>query len=224
MPTDTETQRLQERVEDLERELRRRRRDSYGRGRRTSSRRARNRTRYYSDDYNDLWDNKIDEMSTLVRGVFRAGIEAFRTVTDSASRFSEEVLEDNEVEPGDEPRDTFRRLPGDMVSASIRAMDRSLSAPRRAVDQFDETYRSEPRRREVRRRRDDDYSDWSTSSLRREARDLDIDDYWDLSREELLAELEPSGGRSTSSAAGPVTRPSSGSAGSAGSPGSGAKE
>lgn len=183
MTTDTETQRLQERVEQLERELRRRRRHS--------SRRSRGRNRNYSDDYNDLVDNKVDELSSLFRGFFRAGIEAFRTVGDSASRFSEEVLDDNEVEPGDEPRDTLRRLPGDMISASIRAMDRSLSAPRRAVDQFDETYRSEPRRREV-RYREESYNDWSTSSLRREARDLGVERYWDLSREELLAEIDPS--------------------------------
>jgi len=179
--TDSENQRLQDRVDDLERQLRRRR---------TSNRRG---AFDYSDDYTDVLEDKLDEMASFFRGLFRGGLDGFRTISDSASRFSEEVLDDNVAEPGDSPRDTLRRLPDDFASGLSRALDRSLDAPRRAADQLNHTYRDEPRRRRTHRRSssDDSYDDWATSDLRREARYLGISGYDDMSRSELLAELEP---------------------------------
>ena len=178
MATDTENQRLQQRVDDLERQLR-------------SSRGSGSGYNYY-DDYSNLFEHKLDELATLFRGVFRAGLDGFRVISDSASEFYEDVLDEDTPEPGDTPRDTFRRMPQEFVSGLSRALDRNLDAPRRAANQFSYTYQHEPKRRSVRRSSSDEaYADWATSDLRREAKAQGISGADDLTRHELLAKLEP---------------------------------
>jgi hypothetical protein len=197
MATDTENQRLQQRVDDLERQLRSQRSSGSGYN--------------YYDDYANLFEHKLDELATLFRGMFRAGLDGFRVISDSASEFYDDVLESDTPEPGDTPRDTFRRMPTEFVTSLSRAFDRNLDAPRRAVNQFSHTYQNEPRRRSVRRSSTDEaYADWATSDLRREAMAQGIGDYEDLSRSQLLAKLEAT---EKSSAKATSTATSSGPAG-----------
>ena len=179
MATDTENQRLQQRVDDLERQLRSSR----------SSPSSGSGNNYY-EDYANVFEHKLDELATLFRGMFRAGLDGFRVISDSASEFYEDVLESDTPEADDTPRDTFRRVPQEFLSGLSKAFDRNLDAPRRAVNQLNYTFRTEPKRRSVRRSSSDEaYADWATSDLRREARAQGISDYDELSREELLAKL-----------------------------------
>jgi hypothetical protein len=118
-------------------------------------------------------------------------------IADSASEFSDDVLERNAADPYEYAGDAARRLPGDMVRGFSNAIDHGLDAPRRAVERFDRTYRDEPRRRPRRRAGgrdafesvDDPIQDWSTSALRAEARSRRVDNSDTLSREALLSAL-----------------------------------
>jgi hypothetical protein len=201
MATDTENQRLQQRVDDLERQLRSRRSSTSGYN--------------YYDDYANVFEHKLDELATLFRGMFRAGLDGFRVISDSASEFYEDVLEEDSPEPGDTPRDTFRRVPQDFFSGLSRALDRNLDAPRRAVNQFNYTYQHQPKRRSVLRSSSDEaYGDWATSDLRREAEAQNISGAEDMTRDELLARLEPTERQRTKPASAASATPSSGTSGS----------
>ncbi|HXW82473.1 MAG TPA: hypothetical protein VEJ84_23445, partial [Acidimicrobiales bacterium] len=142
-------------------------------------------------DYANLFERKLDELATLFRGMFRAGLDGFRVISDSASEFYDDVLEADTPEADDTPRDTLRRVPQEFFSGLSRALDRDLDAPRRAVNQFNHTYQHEPKRRSVRRSSADEaYADWATSDLRREATAQGISDADDLTRNQLLSRLE----------------------------------
>jgi hypothetical protein len=200
MATDTENQRLQQRVDDLERQLRSQRSTGSGYN--------------YYDDYANLFEHKLDELATLFRGMFRAGLDGFRVISDSASEFYGDVLEEDSPEPGDTPRDTLRRVPQEFFSGLSRALDRNLDAPRRAVNEFNHTYQHAPKRRSVLRSSSDEaYGDWATSDLRREARAQGISGADDMTRDQLLARLEPTDRQSTKPGSAPASSGSTGTSG-----------
>ncbi len=158
-----------------------------------SSRRARSSRAFAAnyDDYGDLFQDKVDEVAEVFRGLFRASLEGFRVMADSASDLSDEVLESNSLEADESPRDAFSRFPGDFSRSLTRALDRGLNAlPAEAADRCDRTYRDEPRRYRHQADQDESYGDWATSELRREARAVGIDGADTLSRSDLVSALE----------------------------------
>lgn len=208
--------RLEARIRDLEDELDNRnyerRRGShregggYGRGGR--------RRRGYGvdfeevrDEFTDVTDRKMDELSRLVTGAFRASLEGLRGAAEGAGEFVEDTLERSIPEPGDDPVDGLRRLPGDVSHGVARGIERSLDVPGRAAERFRRAWTEEEggrrrrrlgarvsgRRESTRGRRrvgtGEDYDRWSRDELYDRAAELGIDNFRELSRDELIDEL-----------------------------------
>jgi hypothetical protein len=167
-----EISRLEARIQELEDELSRQRRQRRNEGFRDvdelSRQRRQQRDEEFRDvapEYRDFKERKIDESARLFRGLVRGTLEAFRVGADSASYFVEDVLERNAPERSESPTDVTRRLPGDVRRAAVRAFDYSLDIPSRAAERFQSSYseeeggrtrprarRSEQRAEQVRRR------------------------------------------------------------------------
>ncbi|HEX8055008.1 MAG TPA: hypothetical protein VF517_18645 [Thermoleophilaceae bacterium] len=211
MATASREERLEERIRDLEDELHRRSSGREGRGRRQSS----GRWGEYEDtreDFADFTDRKVDEISRLVTGSFRAGLEALRVAAESTDYFVDDVLERNLPNADEDSTDVARRLPRDLGRGFSRSLERGLDIPGRASERFNRTYtyeeggqpwhsrrgrrggrgrRGRGRRDEYTRRRapsGEDYERWSQRELYDEAAERGID-WSDLTREELVEEL-----------------------------------
>lgn len=186
---DEEINRLRARVRQLEAERSRRpasddsdreaeSRDKPEKRRRGSWNRAVEET---ADVARDLPVRLIDEAGKLLRGVTFGAAEGVRVAGDALNRFGDEVFERNQ--PGREKRvtdeeeegeggrgrkisrrrtiaDLATSLPGDVFSAAIRAMDRSLDIPSASMDQLHKGYKEAEREAEPTlrdRRRDREY-------------------------------------------------------------------
>src|SRR5919199_4908795 len=165
-------------------------------------RRGRRRRRFGAyedvrDDYVNLGERKVDELSRLFSGAVRAGLEGLRVAAESASYFVDDVLERSIPERDETPTDVLRRLPTDVRSGFTRSLDRSLEAPGRKVERFQRAYTVEEggRRRERtgrqpgRRRYEpatEDLDRWSRAELYDRAADLGINDFQRMDRDELI--------------------------------------
>jgi hypothetical protein len=209
MATTSREERLEERIRDLEDELDRR---SSGRGRRGRG----GRWGEFEDtreDFADFTDRKVDEISRLITGSFRAGLEALRVAAESTDYFVDDVLERNLPDWDEDSTEGAPRLPRDLGRGISRSLERGLDIPGRASERFNRIYtyeeggqpwRSRRGRRGRRgrygrgRARDDytrrrapsgeDYDRWSQQELYDEAAERGID-WTDLTREDLIEEL-----------------------------------
>jgi hypothetical protein len=185
------------------------RRDRGGRGR-TRGRRRRGGYGYREearDDFANLADRKVDELSRLFTGAVRASLESLRVAAESTSYFVQDTLERSIPEPDEDPVDVAQRLPMDKTEGIVRGLDRSFDIPGRAIERFRAVYTEEEggrrSRRLGRRRRShrgsrgvrgsaprgEDYERWSRDELYDRAAELGIDDFRDMSRDELADEL-----------------------------------
>src|SRR3954453_3609759 len=105
--------RLEERVRELESEL--------------DQQRTSRRRRAYRDfearreDFADLGERKVDEISRLFTGAVRASLEGLRVAAESTTYFAGDVLERNVPDRDETSFDVARRLPLDLSSGIIRS-------------------------------------------------------------------------------------------------------
>ncbi len=93
-----------------------------------------------SDSFRDLSDRAIDEASKMARGITLSYIEGLRTAADALTTFVDEVSDRNRPEDEDSVRDLVTKLPGDIYSGYIDALDRSLDLPSNTITKFNDTY------------------------------------------------------------------------------------
>jgi hypothetical protein len=197
--------RLEARIRELEDELYRR--EGRGGGRRGGRRRSRfGDYEDVRDEAQNFTDRKIDEVSRLLTGAVRAGLEGLRVAAESTSYFVEDSLERSIPDSDEDAIDVAQRLPADVGHGKVRALGRGLDAPSRAIERFSRVYTEEEggrrRRRRTRTRTrtsasrggrrvppGEDYDQWSRHDLYDRAAELGIDDYGQLSRDELIDEI-----------------------------------
>ena len=146
-PDASTTRELEARIRALEAELAAARREIDSRDRperRGEASRARRRgDRNLSDDARDTADRTVDEMSRLLRGMTMAYAEGLRTAADAVGAFSEELTRRRDQDREQNDRERVGRLPEDVVSSYLKAVNRALTIPERTLDRFQEEYREE---------------------------------------------------------------------------------
>lgn len=150
---DDEVTRLQARVIELEDELARRqlhaRVDELEATLRSPETRPRMTPRASTGHASDKSSDQIRDASYLaaditvraVRGVTLASLALLRSTADLVTSFVDDVFEYNRPKAQDSAWDMTRRLPGDVYSGSINAINRATYIPGEVIDTFNKSNR-----------------------------------------------------------------------------------
>lgn len=154
------TQELEARIRALEAELAVARRqiehhDRPERGR-EGSRARRRQERSLSDDARETADRTVDEVSRLFRSMTMAYAESLRTAADAVGAFSDELTRRRDEDHEHSDRERIGKLPEDVVSSYLKAVNRALTIPERTLDRFQDEYKEERDRAKRDRSHDED--------------------------------------------------------------------
>jgi hypothetical protein len=98
-----------------------------------------------SERAKDLPLQVADEASRTMRAFVIAGVEATRRHAEILAGFAEEVLGKNRPSAeAPHARDLVMKLPGEIASAAVNAIDASLKSQQEIVDKFAEVFRETP--------------------------------------------------------------------------------
>lgn len=111
--------------------------------RREGGRARRRQGRDLSDDARETADRTVDEMSRLFRSMTMAYAEGLRTAADAVGTFSEELTRRRDEDREHNERERVGKLPEDVVSSYLKAVNRALTIPERTLDRFQDEYKEE---------------------------------------------------------------------------------
>jgi hypothetical protein len=186
---------LEDRVRELEEELRR------SRGARPRTRRAYRDYEETREEFRGIGERKADEVARFFTGMVRASLEGLRVAAESTGYFVEDALERNIPERDEDPTEVKRRLPRDLTRSATRSFDHALDLPGRAAERFERAYtieeggiprswrsrgRASGRRGRRRVPAGEDYERWSLDELYDRAAELGVEGFRDMNRDEVI--------------------------------------
>lgn len=127
--SEKEVEQLRKRVKELEEEL----------SRRTSEEESTHQK--LADSIKQASRRTTEEYGKLTRAYLMAYIEGLRLAGNALTSFADEVTQRNQPEAESSAADLTKKLPKDIYSGYVKAVEQLVDIPGRTIDQFSKSYK-----------------------------------------------------------------------------------